>query len=300
MMPPELAPRTPRPTKLADNSFIGKVIAVTNQKGGVGKTTTAINLAAALALEGHPILLVDLDPQGNATSGLGLKGQTAQRGTIYQALLADEGAERADDFLLTTAIPNLSLVPATRDLAGAELELIAVDQRERRLRNFLAPLRARFHYIFIDCPPSLGLLTLNALVAADTVLIPLHCEYFALEGLADLVATLRRVRVSLNANLDVEGVLLTMNDERTNLGQQVTRDVREFFKEKVYRTVIPRNVRLAEAPSHGMPAVTYDAKSRGADAYVSLAREVLQRNAAGGVNANTPKATTNDGGDLNG
>jgi chromosome partitioning protein len=171
-------------------------------------------------------------------------------------------------------------MPATRDLAGAELELITLARREHRLRDLLGALRSRFRFIVIDCPPSLGLLTLNALVAADTVLIPLHCEYFALEGLADLVATLRRVRAALNPTLDIEGVLLTMNDERTILGQQVARDVRAFFKDKVYRTVIPRNVRLAEAPSHGLPAVTYDPKSRGAEAYLALARELLERNSA--------------------
>ena len=273
MIPPELAARD---AASAHKLMTSKVITVTNQKGGVGKTTTAINVAAALAMAGHRTLLVDVDPQANATSGLGLKGLAAPGGTVYQALTSD--VADVDDFILKTATENLSVVPATRDLAGAEIELISMPDRERRLRVFLDRLRPRFRFIVVDCPPSLGLLTLNALVAADSVLIPLHCEYFALEGLADLVATLRRVRAALNPTLDIEGVLLTMSDERTNLGQQVARDVREFFKDKVYRTVIPRNVRLAEAPSHGMPAVTYDARSRGAEAYVALAREVLERN----------------------
>ncbi|HWI16158.1 MAG TPA: ParA family protein [Vicinamibacterales bacterium] len=255
---------------------MSKVIAVTNQKGGVGKTTTAINLAAALALEGRNVLLVDCDAQGNATSGVGQKGQRAPGGTIYEALTGANVNVR--DFILKTTTERLSIIPATRDLSGAEIELISVEGRERRLKDLLAQVRDEYDFIILDSPPSLGLLTLNALVAADRVLIPLHCEYFALEGLADLVATMRRVRASLNPSLDIEGVLLTMNDERTNLGQQVSRDVREFFKEKVYNTVIPRNVRLAEAPSHGLPAVTYDARSRGAEAYIAFARELLERN----------------------
>jgi chromosome partitioning protein len=242
----------------------------------VGKTTTAINLAAALALDGRNVLLVDCDAQGNATSGLGQKGKRAPGGTIYEALTGND--VNVHDFILPTGIDRLSIIPATRDLSGAEIELISIDDRERRLKNLLAQLGDEYDFVIIDSPPSLGLLTLNALVAADKVLIPLHCEYFALEGLADLVGTMRRVRASLNPSLDIEGVLLTMNDERTNLGQQVSKDVREFFKDKVYRTVIPRNVRLAEAPSHGLPAVTYDARSRGAEAYFAFAKEVLERN----------------------
>jgi len=256
---------------------MAKIIAVTNQKGGVGKTTTAINLAAALAIAGRTVLLVDCDPQGNATSGIGRKGERAEGGTVYEGLTASSG-ETPQSFILSTSVERLSLIPANRELAGAEIELIAFEDRERRLQRLLEPLREQFDFIIIDSPPSLGLLTLNALVAADRVLIPLHCEYFALEGLADLVGTMRRVRASLNPALDIEGVLLTMNDERTNLGQQVGRDVREFFKEKVYKTVIPRNVRLAEAPSHGLPAVTYDARSRGAEAYFSFANELLAKN----------------------
>jgi len=259
---------------------VARIVAIANQKGGVGKTTTTINLAASLALADRNVLLVDVDPQGNLTSGVGQKGRAAEAGTVYNALTSLEPTTDAGRFIISTTIDRLHLIPAERNLTGAEIEMVTLNAREERLRAMVDPLRERYDYIFIDCPPSLGLLTLNALVAADAVLIPLHCEYFALEGLADLIGTMRRVRAALNPALDIDGVLLTMFDERTNLGQQVASDVRNFFKEKVFRTVIPRNVRLGEAPSHGMPVILYDAKSRGAEAYRALAREVIERSAA--------------------
>jgi chromosome partitioning protein len=255
---------------------MGTIIAVSNQKGGVGKTTTASNLGASLALAGQRVLLVDMDPQGNLTSGLGRKDHARDGRTVYQGLTAED-IDSASLPVLDTSIPGLQVVPADRQLTGAEIEMVSLEHRETRLRELLRPHRDEFDLILIDTPPSLGLLTLNALVAADEVIIPLHCEYFALEGLADLVATLRRVRAALNPTLDVAGVLLTMHDERTNLAQQVAREIRSFFGPKVYETVIPRNVRLGEAPSHGLPVAQYDPRSKGADAYQALAREVLAR-----------------------
>ena len=249
-------------------------LAIVNQKGGVGKTTTAVNLAASLAAQEKEVLLVDLDPQGNATSGLGIARDQGERPTIYHALLGEADARSA---VLPTEVPHLFVLPAGADLVGAELELVSVDRRESRLRAALDPLRGAHDYILIDCPPSLGLLTINALVAADRVLVPLQCEYYALEGLGSLLRTIELVKGSLKPELEIEGVVLTMFDARNNLARQVMKDVQSNLPGQVYATVIPRNVRLSEAPSHGRPAILYDIESKGAQSYLQLAEEMLQR-----------------------
>lgn len=262
------SPRAQKPEPAA------KVVAVVNQKGGVGKTTTAMNVATSLALEGISTLLIDCDPQANATSGFGFN-KAEDRTTIYDVLLAETEPNEA---VLSTAVEHLSLLPGSRHLIGANLELVAMEEREQRLRRAVDSLRGDFRFIVLDCPPALDLLTLNALVAADRLLVPMQAEYFALEGISDLIATLDRISATYNPELGLEGVLLTMYDERTNLSQQVRENLREFFGEKLYQTTIPRNVRLAEAPSHGQPAVTYDPRSRGAEAYRELTREFMVHN----------------------
>jgi len=250
-----------------------RVFAVVNQKGGVGKTTTSVNLAAALGREGSRVLLVDLDPQGNATMGSGVDKRAAAR-TVYHVLL---GLGEAAKIRMRAERAGYDLLPANRELAGAEVELVDLERREGRLRAALAPLREDYDFVFIDCPPSLSLLTLNGLVAAHAVIIPMQCEYYALEGLSDLVGTVKRVRTNLNPQLDIAGLVRTMYDARNTLAQQVSAQLESHFGEKVYRNIVPRNVRLAEAPSYGMPAVAWDPESKGAQAYLALAQELLER-----------------------
>jgi chromosome partitioning protein len=265
---------------------MGKILAIGNQKGGVGKTTTAINLAACLALDGLKILLVDCDPQANATSGLGIQ-RDENRHSIYDVLMGDSPAAQV---ILPTEIGNLSLLPGSKNLTGANIELAAADDRALRLRAALEPVQKNYDLIVLDCPPALDLLTLNSLAAADSLIVPMQAEYFALEGISELVSTLERIRGAVNPRLIIEGVLLTMYDDRTNLAQQVTDTLREFFKDRLFRTVIPRNIRLAEAPSHGKPVALYDARSRGAEAYFDLAAEFMERNKIPNSRAEARKA----------
>ncbi len=252
--------------------LLGKIISIANQKGGVGKTTTSINLGACLAYIGKKVLIVDIDPQGNATSGAGVdKGDVNE--CVYDVLVDDADIKKV---IQETAVENLSVVPSTIQLAGAEIELVPTISREVRLKRALDEVRDQYDFILIDCPPSLGLLTINALTASDSVLIPVQCEYYALEGLSQLLNTVRIVQKHLNQELMIEGVLLTMLDARTNLGLQVIQEVKKYFQNKVYQTVIPRNIRLSEAPSHGQPIIIYDPRSRGAEVYLELAKEVAE------------------------
>ncbi|MGI6685421.1 MAG: ParA family protein [Bacillota bacterium] len=250
---------------------MGKIISITNQKGGVAKTTTAVNVSAFMAIEGKKILLIDIDPQGNASSGLGINRQETDY-CVYDVLINGVSLEAVT---YDTELENLKIVPATIQLAGAEIELVSSISRESKLKKAIKSIRDQYDYIIIDCPPSLGLLTLNALTAADSLLIPIQCEYYALEGLGQLMNTYELVRKHLNPKLEIEGVLLTMFDARTNLAIQVVDEVKNYFKGKVFSTIIPRNVRLSEAPSHGKPVSLYDPKSRGAEVYHELAREVI-------------------------
>lgn len=258
---------------------MGRVIAIANQKGGVGKTTTAINLGASLAANDLRVLLVDSDPQGNATTGLGVQ-KNAGSNTLYDALL---GAQPLSAAVTRTAFEGLDIIPADKNLVGADIELVDLDNREHRLRDKLKDLRDSYHFVLIDCPPALDLLTLNALVAADSILIPMQCEFFALEGVSELMDTIDRVRDVFRHPLAIEGILLTMYDDRTNLTRQVADDLREFFGREIFDTIIPRTVRLAEAPSYGKPILLYDVRSRGAESYIKLAKEILAHEQGSGT-----------------
>jgi chromosome partitioning protein len=253
------------------NWIVAKVICIANQKGGVGKTTTAVNLAASIAVAEKKVLLIDIDPQGNSTSGVGLRKE-GQNGTIYQALLQGSGLK---EMIQKTSLSCLDVVISNTDLIGAEVELIQEKDRERKLDRLIKEVEADYDYVFIDCPPSLGLLTINSLTAAHSVIIPLQCEYYAMEGLGQLLKTIRLIKQSFNPRLEIEGILFTMFDGRNNLSHQVAHEVKRHFKDKVFKTIIPRNVRLSEAPSHGKPVLLYDIHSKGAESYLNLAKEVM-------------------------
>ena len=253
---------------------MGKIVSFANQKGGVGKTTTCINLAAYLAVMEKRVLVIDMDPQGNATSGLGVE-KSQETETLYDAI---DGSVDVVEIIKKTVIKNLDIIPATVDLAGAEIELVHMANREKIIKGLLEKVKNNYDYLLIDCPPSLGLLTVNALTASDSVAIPIQCEFFALEGLSQLMNTIKLVKKHLNPNIDVEGVILTMKDNRSNLIQQVSQEIQRFFGAKVYKNAIPRSIRLAEAPSHGQPIIMYEAKSKGGLAYCELAKEFLERN----------------------
>lgn len=250
---------------------MGKAIALFNQKGGVGKTTTNVNLSSCIAMKGKNVLIIDIDPQGNTTSGLGIDKKGVMN-SIYEVLV---GEAKVEDSIISTEFDNIDILPSNMQLAGAEIEITNIENRELRLKNIIEKIKDKYDYIFIDCPPSLGLLTINALTAVDSVIIPIQCEYYALEGVSQLMNTIQLVRKGLNPELEIQGVVLSMFDGRTNLSIQVVEEVKKFFRGKVYRTIIPRNVRLAEAPSHGLPIMDYDPKSKGAIAYDELAEEFL-------------------------